>query len=169
MLTGWQRDWQQPRSRLRIRPLKSLPLRCFALVIINYLFFQFTYHSSMAAPADVLTFEEARRMVEDHAFQLRPKGRELLGLLDASGRVLAEPILADRDFPPFPRAARDGYAVRAADLETPPASLNVIGEIKAGAAPAQVLQITPGTAAAIMTGAAAPAGADAVVMVENVH
>jgi molybdopterin molybdotransferase len=118
----------------------------------------FPYHSSMAAePAGLLSFEEARRMVEDHASLLRPKGRELLGLLDASGRVLAEPIHADRDFPPFPRAARDGYAVRAADLENLPASLEVIGEIP---------EITPGKAAAIMTGAAAPAGADSVVMVE---
>jgi molybdopterin molybdotransferase len=117
-------------------------------------------------PADFLSFEEARRVVEQQASRLRPKGRELLGLLAASGRVLAEPIHADRDFPPFARAARDGYAVRAADLEKLPAHLQVIGEIKAGAAPAQIPQITPGKAAAIMTGAAAPGGCDAVVMVE---
>ena len=97
---------------------------------------------------------------------MRPKGRELLGLLDSSGRVLAEPIHADRDFPPFPRVARDGYAVCAADLGNLPVSLEVIGEIKAGAPPAEIPQITPGKAVAIMTGAAAPAGADAVVMVE---
>jgi molybdopterin molybdotransferase len=120
----------------------------------------------MTAAAGVLSFEEARRRVEEHASQVRAKGRELLGLLDTSGRVLAEPIHADRDFPPFPRAARDGYAVRAADLETLPASLEVIGEIKAGASPAQIPQITTGEAVAIMTGASAPAGADAVVMVE---
>ena len=116
--------------------------------------------------AGVLSFEEARRIVEEHASHLRPRGRELLGLLDAGGRVLAEPIHADRDFPPFPRAARDGYAVRASDLETLPANLEVVGEIRAGAAPAQIPEITPAKAAAIMTGAAAPAGADAVVMVE---
>ena len=98
---------------------------------------------------------------------MRPRGRELLGLLDANGRVLAEPIHADRDFPPFPRAARDGYAVRAADLEKLPATLEVIGEIKAGAAPAQIPQLASGKGAAIMTGAAAPVGADAVVMVEH--
>lgn len=97
---------------------------------------------------------------------MRPRGRELLGLLDANGRVLAEPVHADRDFPPFPRAARDGYAVRAADLQTLPANLEVIGEIRAGAAPAQMPEVTAGKAAAIMTGAAAPVGADAVVMVE---
>jgi molybdopterin molybdotransferase len=118
-------------------------------------------------PPGLLSFEEARRVVEDHASRLRPKGRELLGLLEAGDRVLAEPIHADRDFPPFPRAARDGYAVRAADLENLPAILEVIGEIKAGAPPAQIPKITPGKAAAIMTGAAAPAGADAVVMVEH--
>jgi molybdopterin molybdotransferase len=117
-------------------------------------------------PPGLLSFEEARRVVEDHASRLRPNGRELLGLLEAGDRVLAEPIHADRDFPPFPRAARDGYAVRVADLENLPAHLEVIGEIKAGAAPAQIPKITPGKAAAIMTGAAAPVGADAVVMVE---
>ena len=119
-----------------------------------------------AEPADFLSFEEARRVVEEHASRLRPRGRELLGLLAASGRVLAEPIHADRDFPPFPRAARDGYAVHAADLEKLPANLEVIGEIKAGASPAQIPQVARGQSAAIMTGAAAPAGSDAVVMVE---
>ena len=106
-------------------------------------------------------------MVEEHALQLRPQGRELVGLLDANGRVLAEPIQADRDFPPFPRAARDGYAVRSADLRTLPVHLEVLGEVKAGDPPAQSPTIAPGKAVAIMTGAAAPPGADAVVMVEH--
>jgi molybdopterin molybdotransferase len=120
-----------------------------------------------AEPAGLVSFEQARHIVEDHASRLRPRGRELLGLLDANGRVLAEPVHADRDFPPFPRAARDGYAVRAADLEKLPATLEVIGEIKAGATPRQIPQLASGKAAAIMTGAAAPVGADAVVMVEH--
>jgi len=120
-----------------------------------------------AEPASLVSFEQARHIVEDHASRLRPRGRELLGLLDANGRVLAEPIHGDRDFPPFPRAARDGYAVRAADLEKLPATLEVIGEIKAGAPPAQIPRLASGKAAAIMTGAAAPVGADAVVMVEH--
>src|SRR2546428_319338 len=96
-----------------------------------------------AEPAGLVSFEQARHIVEDHASRLRPRGRELLGLLDANGRVLAEPVHADRDFPPFPRAARDGYAVRAADLEKLPATLEVIGEIKAGATPAQIRSATP--------------------------
>ncbi len=113
----------------------------------------------------VLTFEEARRVVEEHASGLRPRGRELLSLLDASGRILAEPIHADRDYPPFPRATRDGYALRAADVASVPAELKMIGEIRAGAS--ADLSVDAGQAVSIMTGAAVPLGADAVVMVEH--
>jgi molybdopterin molybdotransferase len=117
--------------------------------------------------ARILGFEEARHLVEEHALPLRPKGRELLSLLDAVGRVLAESIHADRDFPPFRRATRDGYAVRAEDFETLPAELEVIGEIRAGADYGQVSGMGPAKAVAIMTGAAVPDGADAVVMLER--
>ena len=113
----------------------------------------------------VLSFEDARHSVEQHAATVRAQGRELVGLLDSSGRVLAEAVAADRDFPPFRRAARDGYAVRAADVATLPAILRVVGEIRAGEAAPKV-QVGQGEAAAIMTGAPAPPGADAVVMVE---
>ncbi|HEV2713914.1 MAG TPA: gephyrin-like molybdotransferase Glp, partial [Terriglobales bacterium] len=61
----------------------------------------------------------------------------------------------------------DGYALRAADLAKLPARLEVIGEIKAGAAPESPVNLEPGQAAAIMTGAPAPSGADAIVMVEH--
>src|SRR3982751_89105 len=84
-------------------------------------------------PSLILTFEQARAVVEEHALALRPHGKELLELLDSAGRVLAEPVAADRNFPPFPRATRDGYAVRAADLAQLPARLRVVGEIRAGA------------------------------------
>ena len=116
--------------------------------------------------ASILSFEEARALVEGHASRLRPSGRELLGILDAQGRVLAEPIHADRDFPPFPRVTRDGYAVRTSDLGKLPAELQIIGEIKAGESPS-ALSVESGQAAAIMTGAPAPNGADAVVMIEH--
>ncbi|HEY7095398.1 MAG TPA: gephyrin-like molybdotransferase Glp [Terriglobales bacterium] len=114
----------------------------------------------------VLPFEDARRVVEEHAAQIRPHGRELLELLDSSGRILAEPVSADRNFPPFPRATRDGFAVRAGDLDKVPARLKLAGEIKAGISPQNIAPLETGQAAPIMTGAPVPPGADAVVMVE---
>lgn len=124
-----------------------------------------------ATTSTILTFEEARRAVEDQAVRIRTqqaeRPTEAVALLDAAGRVLAECVRADRDIPPFARSTRDGYAVCSADLTKLPARLNVIGEIKAGeeagAIPAQVLR---SEAVSIMTGAPVPPGADAVVMVE---
>ena len=119
--------------------------------------------SSSTLPA----FEEARHIVERHASQTRSPETESVNLLSALGRVLAEPLIADRDFPPFRRVMRDGYAVRATDLTDLPAKLEVVGEIKAGASQEEMpTQIRERQAAAIMTGAPAPDGADAVVMVE---
>jgi molybdopterin molybdotransferase len=98
---------------------------------------------------------------------MAPGGVETVDLLHAAGRILAGPIAADRDIPPFPRSTRDGYAVRAADLATLPAKLAVIGEIKAGPSPVQLSSVlNRGQAFSIMTGAPVPRGADAVVMVE---
>jgi molybdopterin molybdotransferase len=123
--------------------------------------------AAVPQPPAILSFEEARRVVERHAAKVAPGGVEELELLGSRGRVLARTVFADRDFPPFRRAMRDGYAVRAADLTNLPATLAVIGEIKAGAAPEELPgDVGPGQAAAIMTGAPAPKGADAVVMVE---
>jgi len=132
------------------------------------------YHEDMqvsAAPSRVLSFEEARSLVEEHAAQVSPgsdTGRfEDIDLLQAAGRVLAASITADRDIPPFPRSTRDGYAVCAADLARLPASLKMVGEIKAGPHPGQLeLEVKRGEAISIMTGAPVPPGADAVVMVE---
>ena len=123
--------------------------------------------SALPTPPSILSFEAARHVVEQHAAQVQPGGVESVELLASSGRVLAEPVLADRDFPPFRRAMRDGYCVRAADLQNLPVTLHVIGEIKAGASQAEMpAEIHEGQAASIMTGAPAPNGADAVVMVE---
>jgi molybdopterin molybdotransferase len=124
----------------------------------------------MSAPpvqSTVLSFEDARRIVEEHAGQVPLPGTEPIALLDATGRVLAEPVSADRDIPPFPRSTRDGYAVRSADLTKVPATLQVIGEIKAGEKLEKIpARVDSGQAVSIMTGAPVPAGADAVVMVE---
>jgi len=116
----------------------------------------------------VLSFEDARRTVEEHAAKVSSPAVESLDLLATSGRVLAEPVPADRDIPPFPRSTRDGYAVLSADVASLPATLDVIGEIKAGAdAEAISSRVNSGEAVSIMTGAPVPAGADAVVMVEH--
>jgi molybdopterin molybdotransferase len=115
----------------------------------------------------VLPFEQARALVEQHAAEATPTQPEPVELARAGGRVLAEALVADRDFPPFPRSARDGYAVRAADLAGLPARLKITGESKAGAAPGDApAQVCGGEAVLIMTGAPVPPGADAVVMVE---
>jgi molybdopterin molybdotransferase len=115
----------------------------------------------------VLSFEDARRLVEQHAAKLSPPATESLELLAAAGRVLAEDVFADRDIPPFPRSARDGYAVHSTDLAELPATLEVIGEIKAGEKSENIPRtIEPGQTVSIMTGAPVPPGADSVVMVE---
>ncbi len=88
-------------------------------------------------------------------------------LLDALGRRLAVALIADRDQPPFPRVTRDGYAVRAKDLN-PDAPLRVVGQIRAGNPwPAGNPPVAAGEAVEIMTGAPLPPGADAVLMLEH--
>ncbi|MGC1936394.1 MAG: molybdopterin molybdotransferase MoeA, partial [Candidatus Acidiferrales bacterium] len=90
---------------------------------------------------------------------------ETVKLENALGRILAEQIAADRDYPPFDRATRDGFAVRAADCGKPGAKLRVIGEVQAGGTFTR--KVSAGECVQIMTGAALPDGADAVVMVEH--
>lgn len=122
-----------------------------------------------AAPivSNVLSFEDARRVVEDHASLIHSNNVESVDLLGAAGRVLAEAIVADRDIPPFPRSTRDGYAIRSADLLTVPVALQLIGEIRAGERIENIpSNLKQGQAVSIMTGAPVPNGADAVVMVE---
>lgn len=87
-----------------------------------------------------------------------------LPLEQVSGRVLAEEIRADRDQPPFARATRDGFAVRAAEAAQHHFLL-ITGHIRAGESSTRTLG--PGEAWEIMTGAAVPPSADAVLMVEH--
>jgi molybdopterin molybdotransferase len=113
------------------------------------------------------SFDEARRIVERYACGLRTTDAEMVPLLHALGLVLAEDLRADRDFPPFPRSTRDGFAVRAKDISTASAELRCIGEVRAGASEEQSsIRVSGGEAVEIMTGAPVPQGADAVVMVE---
>ena len=119
----------------------------------------------------MLPFAEARALVERQAAVAlaHERATQTVDLLAVRGRILAEDVVAERDLPPFPRAARDGYAVRAVDIarasESTPILLKVIGEIAAGAS--DLTQVVAGQAVAIMTGAPVPETADAVVMVEH--
>ena len=116
----------------------------------------------------ILPFEDALRLVQNHAALLRPRGKELVPLLEARNRILAEPVTADRDYPPFHRSTRDGYAVRSSDVTNVPVSLQIAGEIQAGASAEQAaIPVITGHAVSIMTGAPVPPGANAVVMIEN--
>lgn len=83
---------------------------------------------------------------------------------ELDGHVLARDVLADRDYPPYEKSLVDGYACRAADLESLPATLTITDEVFAGTRP--VLGIDAGEAISIMTGAPVPPGCDCVVPVE---
>lgn len=114
----------------------------------------------------MLSFQQARqKVIEVVAASSRTLSSEVLPLSHALQRILAQPIAADRDYPPFDRSTRDGFAVRSADLTRLPATLPLAGEIKAG--DTVTSELRPGTCIQIMTGAAVPPGADAVVMIEH--
>ena len=117
----------------------------------------------------MLRFRQAREtVIEQMRRHVSTAGHapvsEEVGLLKSRRRVLAEAIMADRDFPPFARATRDGYAVRSADLSQEKTRLQCKGMVRAGSEFSGT--VGPGECVEIMTGAPVPAGADAVVMVE---
>ncbi|MEL7303835.1 MAG: gephyrin-like molybdotransferase Glp, partial [Pseudomonadota bacterium] len=107
--------------------------------------------------------------VSDALEQIRAEARamptEACDLADADGRVLAEPVLAAADQPPFAASAMDGYAVKARDVRDHPATLKVVGEAAAGRGFRGT--VGDGEAARIFTGAPIPDGADAIVIQEN--
>lgn len=150
-----------------------------------------------SAPSRAVSLAEASQIVRWHADRLAETGapsEQTVPLLDSLGRVLAKPIRADRDQPPFSRSTRDGFACRAADLNAGQ-WLKVVGRVRAGEvwAPAARSQppraaktakarraakstqeeaeakLAQGQAVEIMTGAPVPAGADCVVMLEHVE
>ncbi len=114
-------------------------------------------------PADgLMALEEAlARMV---AAAPAPNGRERLPLEEALGRVLAEPLVAGLDLPPFDASAMDGYAINSADFR-PGITLEVSRRIAAGDPPEGPLPAA--TAARVMTGAPLPPGADTVIRQEE--
>jgi len=113
----------------------------------------------------MLTYEEARRkVIEQIGKKHGPRASSTVSVWDALGLVLAQEVKTDREYPPFDRSTRDGYAVRSAEA-SPGKELPCVGEIKAGDTVTKPL--ATGTCVQIMTGAAVPLGADAVVMIEQ--
>ena len=116
--------------------------------------------------ADWLSIPEA---LERILASVRPTEAEPVPLVDAFGRVLAEPAVSPIDHPPWDNSGMDGFAVRAEDIagatREAPARLTVVDDIPAGGFPSR--PIGPGEAAKIMTGAPVPEGADSVVRVEH--
>lgn len=115
----------------------------------------------------LITLEEGMRILLESVTPLTRTER--VDLLQASGRVLAEPVVAGLSVPPFPRAAMDGYAVIAEDtfaagnfnpVRLPLTEVIHAGETARGA-------VTRGTCIQVATGSPIPAGADAVVQVED--
>ncbi len=103
---------------------------------------------------------------KDHILaQAKTFGTENISIEDALGRVLAQDIVADRDYPPFFRAAMDGYAFRFEDFDTKTTPFEVIKEIFAGEN--CTLELAKGQCFKIMTGAAVPTTATAIVRVED--
>jgi molybdopterin molybdotransferase len=115
----------------------------------------------------MLTHEQARQTVIEHLQTKKsPRATTVVSVWEALGYVLAQNIKTDRAYPPFDRATRDGYAVRASDA-TNGADLRCAGEIKAG--DTATTPLARWTCVQIMTGAALPPGSDAVVMLEHVQ
>jgi molybdopterin molybdotransferase len=114
----------------------------------------------------LLSVDEARARILDH---FEPVDIESVPLTEAAGRVLAQNIAAETDLPLFDNSSMDGFALRAEDVagatDASPRRLRVVADIPAGSSP--TISLAPGEAARIMTGAQLPAGADAVVPVED--
>ncbi|HEX9017832.1 MAG TPA: gephyrin-like molybdotransferase Glp [Anaerolineaceae bacterium] len=116
--------------------------------------------------AGLLSVKEAQERI---LTSFQPVGVEFVALQACAGRILAEELLAPDDLPLFDNSSMDGFAVRASDVsgaaQAQPVALKIVADIPAGTMTDIVLQ--PGQAARIMTGAPIPAGADAVVPVED--
>ncbi len=107
------------------------------------------------------TYSEARKTILDH---VTPLGVELVKLPAAGGRILAEALVAPWDMPLWDNSAMDGFALRAEDCQGDE-RLRLAGYLPAGETPTTA--VTAGTAVKIMTGAPIPAGANAVVPIEE--
>ena len=113
-----------------------------------------------------ISVEEALALILDNVPILPAEDVPLMASLR---RVLAKPVVAREELPPFANSSMDGFALRAVDIQTAaaksPVTLKVVGEIAAGGSPGATVE--PGSGVRIMTGAPMPSGADCVVPVED--
>ena len=144
---GVRRRHAAPGDRGELKPAKACPVRLFRI--------------RECRPSPSPTRARACSIASGRC--AAAPASEQVELEAAAGRVLAEEVRADRDYPALARSVRDGFAVRAVDL---PGELAVIGEVRAGEKFAG--EVGRDQAVEIMTGAPIPRGADAVVMVEHV-
>ena len=123
--------------------------------------------SEMKPIKETIPLDEARQLIAEACAPIERSER--VRLVDANARVAAADVASTRDVPPFSRAGMDGYAVRAEDTfgasRYEPKTLRVIEKVYTGQVPSKTIET--GTAVEIATGAPMPAGADAVVMVEE--
>jgi molybdenum cofactor synthesis domain-containing protein len=124
------------------------------------------------APAEQPAAARGVRSVDEHLKSilsaLDPMPTEATPITEALGLVVARDVRARVDLPHFDNASMDGYAVRSESLagaDASPVRLRIVGEIAAGDDPH--MEVGPGEAARIMTGAPLPTGADAVIKVED--
>lgn len=112
----------------------------------------------------MISLQQAQQLVLEQA---RSFGKEIILLDDAVGRVLSEPVVADRDYPPFNRATMDGMAINSVDWNNGIRSFQLVETIFAGKASAK--EIGKGECYKIMTGAAVPESADTVIRKEDLE
>ncbi len=109
----------------------------------------------------MISLSEARQLISDH---VRPRALVTVSLKDAAGRVLAEAVSADSDYPTGDRSMMDGYAIRAGEG---PGEFRMTGEVAAGNA--RGLALGPGETMRVFTGAVVPEGTGRVVKQEDVQ
>ncbi len=116
----------------------------------------------------MLSFEQVLATIQEKVAGANPKpATKTVELSSALGRVLAEEVFADRDYPPFNRSTRDGFAVRSSEVVHPPVVLERVGEVQAGEHFGGL--VAAGQCVQIMTGAPLPEELDSVVMIEHVR
>ncbi|HCR30899.1 MAG TPA: molybdopterin molybdenumtransferase MoeA [Opitutae bacterium] len=127
-------------------------------------------HPGLAKPVGILnhlrviTVEEAQTLIQEN---VTPMARETVSIESCLNRVLAEPLLADRDLPPFNRSTFDGFAIASTDASSGTGAFSIVGVGFAGEPKLELRN--PGDCIEIMTGAPVPDGADCVIKVEDTN